>query len=336
MTLSRFTIIAFACMGMVNLQAQEYTNFIRQVMLPLGVQWDVAVASKGERNSLLPIDLGGSRYELWTVKNSPLTSYLLDTRYVGSYSPSAEVTIRSEDPYSLVPRTRADRPFTVEITINGLISGLTAPASAKSVKLLRHVQSYGDGGVGENLNRSQATLLNQAIISKNGVETLNYDITSVPATNRTKATGEERFSIFTVADLQAPESQLASRYIQIWPMADGKIAGITSGEKLRGKMPQLTVTLNDLYPSSDTYVQVYPGGLKSEVEGTRIFSLEWNSSAPLDKEEPVKDYDAVFKSDGTWTMELLTATPFGIDRLHHVTFEVSRTLSVNTMLSTFE
>ncbi len=336
MTLSRLTTIAFACMGMVNLQAQEYTNFIRQVMLPLGVQWDVAVASKGERHSLLPIDLGGSRYELWTVKNSPLTSYLLDSRYVGSYSPTAEVTIRSEDPHSLVPRTRADRPFTVEITIDGLISGLTAPASAKSVKLLRHVQSYGDGGVGENLNRSQASLLSQATISKNGVEKLSYEITSVPSPDLRKATGEERFSVFTVADLLAPESQLASRYIQIWPMADGSIAGITPGEKLRGKMPQLTVTLNDLYPSSDTYVQVYPGGLKSGVEGTRIFSFQWTRAVPVDKIEPVKDYDAAFKSDGTWTMELLTATPFGIDRLHHVTFEVNRTLRVNTMLSTFE
>ena len=48
----------------------------------------------------------------------------------------------------------------------------------------------------------------------------------------------------------------------------------------------------------------------------------------------LSDYDSSSTSDGIWTMEILTATPFGIDRLAHVTFEVDRTLKVNGMVTT--
>ena len=326
--------LALVCTGLASIHAQTYTNFIRQVQLPSGVQWDASVGSQGDQNSQMPIDVGGARFELWTVKNSPLTSYLLDTKFVGA--PTAIVNIRSEDPYAVIPRTRADRPFYVDVTVSGLLADATAPASTKSVKLLHHAQSYGLGGVGLNLDRSLATLLSQAAIIKNGLQTLTYTMTSVPATDLTKATGEERFSIFSVADGTYPEAQLASRYIQIWPMASASIAGITQGQKIRFKMPQVTLTLNNLYPSSDTYAQVYPGVAKLGTVGTRVSSWICNDSVPQNRPLVLTDYDAVFNIDGTWTMEVLTATPFGIDRLSYVTFVLDRTLSVNAMITSRE
>ncbi len=330
----RILALAFACV--FSNAHGDYTNFIRQVQLPAGVQWDASVAEKGQRNSLLAIATGGARFELWTVRNAPLASYLLDTRFVSAFSPEAEVTIRSEDPYDVVPRTRADRPFFVDVKVDGLISGQNVPASGKSVRLLRHVQSYGRGGVGENINRSQATLLSQATIAENGSRTLTYAITSIPSANLTKTTGEERFSVFSVADEFGGSNQLASRYIQIWPMADGLISGITNGEIIRFKVPDLTVSLNDLYPSSDTYVQVYPGPAKANAEGTRLMSFVCDDSVPKNRVLTLQDYGTTFDTDGAWTMEVLTVTPFGIDRLHHVTFEVNRTLKVNGTLSTIE
>jgi hypothetical protein len=59
-------------------------------------------------------------------------------------------------------------------------------------------------------------------------------------------------------------------------------------------------------------------------------------SVPQDKVFVLKDYEAVFDSDGTWTMELLTATPFGIDRLDYVSFTVNRTINVNGTVTTIE
>jgi hypothetical protein len=335
-----FPILAFA--GTVMAQAQTtpagYTNFIRQVQMSSSVSWDATVAATGEGTSSLPIDTGGSRFELWTVRSSPLTNYLLDTRFVSAYAPTAEVVIRSEDPYQVIPRTRADRPFFVDVSVYGLLPGAADPEPSKAVKLLRHVQSYGDGGTGEGLERSQATLLNQAMVTSNGKQTLSYTLTSVPSADLTKVCGEERFSVYSLKDGDSPESQLASRYVQIWPVADGSIAGLTANERVRFKVPQLTVTLNDLYPESRTYVQVYPGEPKTGVEGTIVpgTQLVLSQTVPVSRVIVVKDYDAVFDKDGLWTMELLTVTPFGIDRLTSVTFTIDRTIKANGMFSTIE
>jgi hypothetical protein len=316
----------------------EYTNFIRQVQLPTGVQWDATVAASGEQNSALPLDVGGARFELWTVLSEPLTSYLLDTRYVNAYAPAAEVVIRSEDPYPVVPRTRADRPFFVDVTVSGLLAGATDPEASKAVKLLRHVQSYGVGGTGENIDRTQASLLSQVLASQNGTQTLTYTMTSVPSDDLTKVTGEERFSVYSLADGETPESQIASRHIQIWPMADATISGISDGQKIRFKLPQLTLTFNDLYPESQTYAQVYRGKPQEGGDGTVIpgASLVVSDTVPKSKVLVLNDYDGVFDGDGTWTMEILTKTPFGTDRLAYVSFEIDRTISVNGMVTSYE
>lgn len=318
--------------------AQTYTNFIRQVQADSGVQWDASVDYQGTQASQLEVPLAGSRFELWTLLSSPLKSYLLDTEFVGAYVPSASVAIRTEDPYTLIPRTRADRPFFVDITTSGLLSGGTSPDASRSVTLFRHVQSYGAGGTGVGIDRTQATLLSQASIVTNGSQTLSYQVSSVPGANRTAVRGEERFSVFSLADAvsNVPASQLASRYVQIWPLANGSIAGITTNQKIRFAPPALTVTVNDLYPDSRVYVQLYKGAAQLGVSGTIIpgSAIIVNDSVPQDRVILLKDYDALLTSDGQWTMELLTSTPFGIDRLSFVTFTVDRTIRVNGMVNT--
>lgn len=325
--------------------AQEgFTNFIRQVQSPSGVQYDVTVASTGERQSPLSIEGGGAQFELWTVKSSPLTSYLLANTKVGAYIPLASVAIRSEDPYAAIPRTRADRPFYVDIRVSGLTVDPTAPDAAKRVKFLRHVQSYGVGGTGVNLNRSLATLHTQSYITSNtnnqpgGVLTQTYTLSAVPGTDLAKRRGEERFSIFCLADTLSPESQLASQYIQIWPVATGQISGITEGQVIRSKMPPLSVSLADLYPDSRTYAQVYKGTAQLGVAGTIVPGLGVirNNTVPTDEVLTLANYDTVFTSDGVWTLELLTSTPFGIDRLAKVTFTLNRSIQVNGNVTTME
>lgn len=336
---SRILAVFLAFGGLASGQnGGSYTNFIRQVQLPSGVQWDASVAPSGEQNSMLPIDLGGSRFELWTVLSTPLTSYLLDNRFVGAYLPAAEVSIRSEDPYTEIPRTRADRPFEVEITVAGLLAGPSDPEASKTVKLLRHVQSYGLKGTGDGIDRSQAKLESQAALTQNGSQTLAYPLTSIPGEDRTKVCGEERFSIYSLADELAPESQIASKYIQIWPVADASISGISQNQRIRLKLPQLTLTLNDLYPDSRTYAQVYRGDPQLGTEGTLIpgTSLVINESVSIDRVLVLDDYESVFDGDGRWTLEVLTITPFGIDRLAYVSFDIDRTLDLRGTISTME
>jgi hypothetical protein len=320
-------------------QIVSYTNFIRQSQVGSGVEWDVQVAPSGEQLSALAIDPGGARFELWTVKNSPLTEYLLDHKLVAAYVPQAYVAITSEDPYTLMPRTRADRPFTVNVDIQGIIDNdPTAPDPAKQVLLRRYVQSYGVKGTGIGIDPSQATMLSEIAISQNGTQTYSYALSSVPGADRAKLRGEERFTVFSLTDYQTPQAQLASRTIQIWPVADGAIAGITNGQNIRFALPPVTITLNDLYPSSRTYAQFYRGDPALGTTGLIVpgSAVVVNETIPQDRVLKLIDWDSAIPEDGRWTIELITETPFGAERLAHVTFDLDRTIEVNGSVTTME
>ena len=344
----RLVLLLLAAGSLASAQTASYTNFIRQIQASSGVTMQLgSLAATGEQWSPQAVDAGGASFELWTTMTSPLTSsltsYLLNSSKVGTYGPVATVTMRSEDPYGPILRTRADRPFSVDITVSGLLSGLTDPDAAKSVKLYRYVQSYGAGGTGVNIDRNQAILQTTASITQNGSQTLSYPLTSIPCADRTKVRGEERFAVFSLPDYQVPvETQLASSYIQVWPMADGALAGIKDGQLIRFAVPQVTITLNDMYPSSTTYVQVYPGNPRDGVVGktlpgsVRVFNEAVPQNLVLTLKD--KDYDAVFDSEGIWTMELLTFTPAfnSTTRLASVWFDLERVIKVNSTLTTIE
>lgn len=345
---------------LVAAEVPVYTNYLRQFQTPTGVVWDAfdTVDPIGTKPSALAIQPGGARFDLWTVRSTPApyTEYLLDTKYVSTYTPTATVVITSEDPYAaedpdattpppypLIPRTRADRPFFVTVTVSGLSTIPEYPAAAKSVTFNRHVQSYGTGGTGLNLDRTQATLLSQASIATLMPQTLTYTLTSIPGADRTKVRGEERFSVFTLLDSSTTpataSSQLASKYIQIWPVADGSIVGITQGQVIRTAMPPITLTWNDVYPCSRTYAQVYKGSPQLGVTGTVVPSsnLQRTEAVPYDRVQPVSNYDAAFDSDGLWTMELLVdSPPWPITRLAYVSFTLDRTIEVNSGVTTIE
>lgn len=330
-------IAASLCGGAIaSAQSSAYTNFIRQVQFPGGISYDASVAASGSELSQLAIDPGGARFELWTVHSTTLERFLLSSTYVSSFIPVATVVIRSEDDTAVIPRTRADRPFSVDVTLIGLLpSGNDIPEAATKVKFLRHVQSYGVGGTGVGIDRTQATLLTQTEIKQNGTQTLSFTITSVPGADRAKLRGEERFSVFSLEDnretYKVAASQIDSQYIQIWPVADGSITGISQNQVIRYQLPQITLTVNDLYPSSTTYAQVYKGDAQLGVSGTIIpgSAVTIKDSIPQNRVLMLNDYGNVFDSDGVWTMELLTVTPFGTDRLSYVTFNLDRTMKVN-------
>ena len=333
-----------------NAQEITYTNFIRQFQTPTNVIWDASstVLEAGSRDSDLAINPGGARFELWTVANtSPPTSRLLDTAYVGTYVPVATVTIRSEDPY-IIPRTRVDRPFYVDIEVTGLLKGLTDPPASKAVKLTRHMQSYGPGGTGIDLDRKQASLVSQVSVDSNGLQTITIPgmATAIPGAGN-KIRGEERFTVFSLEDSRTapdgvtyvvPETQIASKLIQIWPVADGFMTGIAQNELIRYQLPQLTITLNDLYPSSTTYAQVYKGEAQLGTQGRIVpgSAITINDSVPVSRVLVIDDYHEVFDEDGRWTMELVTDTPFGVERLAYVTFDLDRTIKVNGSFVTIE
>ena len=350
-TILHFTTTALMlCGSHAWSQTGTYTNFIRQVQYPGPLECDNSCATAGQRESELAIDPGGARFELHTVTSigGALVDTLLDSCYVGASIPVSTMVIRTQDTTGTVPRTRADRPFWVDFSVTGLLSGPTDSAASKRVNLLRHVQSYGVGGSGGNIDRTAAALLSQRVIETNILtETLTYALTSVPGADRSKVRGEERFSVFTVADQQVSPGgivytvapmQVAAQTVQIWPVADGSITGIASNQLIRFSLPAVTLALNDLYPNSTTYAQVYKGDAQLGMTGKVVpgSGLVITDSAPQNRVLSLTNYESVFDSDGRWTMELLTVTPFGIDRLAYVTFELDRTIEMNGTFTTIE
>jgi len=302
------------------------------------VIWDMTVPQTGETLSALPIDPGGARFELWTVDTTGPTSYLLSSNYVGTFIPVVNLVATTEDQTSAVHRTRCDRPYTISYSVVGLRDGELDPPPSKSVDFFWHKQSYGIKGTGENLDRTQAILHDSANIDSNGDVNLNFDITVVPGPNRAKVRGEERFTIYSLADYQVPASELAGQTIQFWPVSDGNITGIEPGQLVRYNLPQLTLTLNDLYPFSTTYAQAYKGSAALGTVGKILpgSALVIDEPVPQDRVLVINDYSEALGEDGVWTIELLTQTPFGIDRLGYVTFNLDRTMKVRLGITTNE
>jgi hypothetical protein len=305
--------------------AGDYSFFIRQEQLQEHLTFDVSVAQEGGSLSPLAPGVAGSKFELWAVRGSSFAAYLLDATVFSPYLPKAFVTIRSEDPYSLLPRTRADRPFYVEVAVDGIVNMPEVPGGLKGVKFFHHAQSYGADGTGAQVDRDQATLVSESTISTNGEQTLTFAVSDIPAAGHGKARGEERFSLVSLADYRMPEPlTLSTRSIQIWPVAGGSISGIAPGQTVGSAVPEVTIQLNDLYPSSTTFAQVYPGNPQSGVTGTILpgSTITVDDSVPANRSLLLGNYGSVFDSDGLWTLEILTLTPFGTDRIAHVSFQV--------------
>ena len=316
---------------------EGYVNFVHQTQQSTGVVWSMSVTPEGTAASQGLLETGGSLFQLWTIKQDTATEYLLDQKLVGAYMPSATVTVQTLDPYSLRKRTRADKPFTVTINVAGLLSGTNIPDAAKRVLLEQHVKAYTSGVT--SFTPAQATSGTpkaSASIYNNGVTILNFAATSLTGADPTKVSGEEHFVVHALADGTITQSQIAGANVQVWAVATGAISGIKTGDRIRSKAPQLTVVMNDLYPSSGTYLQAYKGPVGTAVDPVRLATKVLDQSTSLSETLTVADYDSTFTEDGIYTIELLTETPFGTERLDHVTFSVDRELEVHGLLGGLE
>lgn len=330
-----YLLLASLLCSHVHAAGEGYVNFIRQQQKTTGVVWSMPVVPKGTGPSQLPLEQDGALFQLWTVEQATAKDYLLDQKLVGAYLPSAGITIRTLDPYSVVPRTRADQPFTVSVQVGGLLSGTGLPEASTKVLLEHHLASF--TGAQTSIPAAQAingTPQSSAYLTANGVTTLNFPVTNLKASDPTTARGEEHFVVHALGDESASQTQLATAYVQVWPVASGTIQGVTANQKVRFHSPELTVTLTDLYPRSNTWLQIYPGVAKLSTQGTPVEG----SILILDQDRSdsrlltVSDYDSIMPEDGTYTVELLTQTPFGIDRLDHITFIVDRKLEIRAQL----
>lgn len=314
--------------------AGNYYNFIRQQQQETNVTWDIPVDAAGETAAALPVEEGGALFQLWTIAENTAADYLLDQKLVGSYLPKGSITIRTLDSYNGVPRIRVDQPFSVDFQTSNLLSGATVPESASRVLAEHHLSANPDGLLSITaVEAISGTPFSSGYIEENGITTVNYSASSLQASDPRKARGQEHFVLHALGDGAFSQTQLAAAYVQVWPMATGKISGIQNGEIVRGKPPTITIKLDDLYPNSDTFLRIFSNG--SELgENSKVIPgsrLVIDQEFPEDRILKIDDYASLFNSDGQYSFELVTTTPFGTERLDTVSFTVSRGMRVNAM-----
>ncbi|BDS08516.1 hypothetical protein NT6N_35560 [Oceaniferula spumae] len=325
----------------LNISASASVDFIEQVDLDSGLIYQVYVAGpeepgskNGEQISPMPVGPSGSTYALYAKGLEPdETIYLLDEKYVAAYTPEATITITSEDPH-LTPRTRADEPFTVDVNVKGLLTpGEGVPEAALNVYFEQSTLKYDDvldraptDGTAEEVLNDDFFIVENSDLQRTGMTKLTSPVFF-------KERGEEIFRAYALPDADLDWLQIASGRIQVWPIADVEITGIDPNVKITRSLPDLTINLTDLYPDSKTTVQIYKGSQALGTTGTQIAGAEivYNSIVPQDGQILVRNWDSYAVDDGTYTLEVITVTPFdnrAPERLAWVTFYVDRTIEM--------
>lgn len=313
--------------------AGVYVNFVRQIQQGSGVVWDMQVDANGNSASKLLLETGGSLFQLWTINQQTGRDHLLDQKLVGAYLPKADITITTGDPYPAYPRTRVDQPFTVEITVAGLLVGPGLPAASTKVLAEQHIASYGPSQTSLDPNLVAAnTPLASGHLTNNGKTILNFPASSLTAADSTTARGEEHFIVHALADGAIQQTQIASAKVQIWPVASGAIHGLTHGGQYRYQIPTPKLDMVDLYPRSDTFFMLYEGSSVGSGTATIIKAFPWESNAPKTVHMDAPELNGKIVRDGTYTVALVSTTVFGTELLcNPITFSVRRSIAVNAM-----
>lgn len=321
-------------------------NIIRQTNLHNGLQYDiVTTANTGSGNAFMPMQQGGASFELFAYGSAWDTGlYFLDRKVIGHYLPTASIVVQTGDWYhdwfnsGQPKRTRADKPYQLQITVSGLVSDPAAPAAAKQV-LYSHV--------GQNYNTSYTPGSNSEYVISSfnmGNQSPSYTpvYTRLTPMAPTKAMGIETFTISSLTDETVTESSiLAEEMLVVWPVTEGEISGIENGMAIRDGLPNIVIQYKDLYPLSYTYVQIYQGAPQLGRSGS-VFggSIRWhNTIVPQSEVVSIENWEDMIPVDGQYTIEVVTLTPFdnwAPERLSYKTFTVNRKVSVNGQVITSE
>jgi hypothetical protein len=337
------TIVSLLLLGAVHASAAEksYINFVRQIQQQAGqntgVMWDMPVAPVGEGPSPLSLDKDAAVFQLWTIEQSAVKDYLLDQKIVATYLPTSHITVTTLDPYPRAVRTRVDKPFSVTVNITGLVVRGNPSREQSSVLLKRCVGNYPvDHPLLDPAVVMASTPYSSRYLNTNGDTVLDFPASALTAADPTKASGEEFFSVHILPDQGYPLTQIASAHVQVWPVASGAIRGIAQGDRLRFQLPQIELLLNDLYPTSKTYLLLYEGDRVSPSEPVVVTSYPTERESSESRVLRVTGLDSKLTQDGTYTLALVSDTVYGRELLcDPVTFTTDRTLRVNGMLTEY-
>lgn len=349
------------CLGLtlITLPLAAQQAWVRQTDLTTGLTYDIPVGETGGGfEATMPVDTTkGGLFELFARGTAWDTKiYMLDSKIVRAYSPTVTVNLTTEDSYvrggattaNYVRRTRADRPYKIVTNVSGLVAGSPSPAENSLYFCYKgckyNAQTY--SGMGQT-----ASLLYESNLP-NGTKTIGPVYHELGTSQLKNGCGEQTFTFVRYAADGIPDTILAQPTLEIWPVASASISNITAGMVYIDKLPTIAIQLNNLYPDSRTYTQIYPGAAVLGTGGTLVggsecrFGAYYNptqtqssTNVPQNPTLTITDLSNYTPTDGLYTLEVWTATPFFNrvpERLYTVTFEVDRVISSRGLLNSSE
>jgi hypothetical protein len=298
--------------------ADEAVTILRRTEAKTGVVWDMPPTPQAAEFLASASKQRTALYEQWLLGGNQAES-LVDQRIAGANLPSVRLNIRTLDPDGKTRRTRVDQGFNVDIEISGLLSGLDLPPSMS--RLLLERQLVAGTGTSAAATPPQA----RGFLTDNGKTSLSFPASALTAADPTKAQGEEVFTVHTLTATGKLPTQLATARVQILPVASGSIDGIQPGATLDPSAPvDLTISLKDLYPTSETHLLLFKGRHFNGTEPAVLASCPIQSEHCENRSLTVTDLASRVTSEGYHTLALVSDTLYGRELLcAPITFQAS-------------
>ncbi|MFD2160015.1 hypothetical protein ACFSW8_13995 [Rubritalea tangerina] len=272
---------------------------------------------------------------------------------VATYLPSAQIEILALDKANGVAKTRVSSPFSVQVTVDGLITNdPTVQDAAKWVNVYQYYTEYAAGATSADGQETTSESPNPIELNSNGQHTLlDNVITQIPSNNLPTLRGEETITVYAQPDFgfESP-TELASDKIIVWPLTTGNLTGIENNDtvqvidNIKANITDLYPGLNDLGNTSAWTILFYKGSQKSQITSSDIEAHSTVSRSTTTESTPTSISNkgvgmskirqkAAREGEGTYTVELIQTTVHGIDRLDAITFNYQPTIRVNANLN---
>ena len=292
-------------------------DFILQEAMINGAKVTYKIPVSGDQGEVVsqPVDADTSAFRLITVYtdgNNQLKTLELDTKTIGTFVPSVEITLSSKDP-SFPPRTRIDQAYGVQVKVENLSSNPADPLPARKVRVVRSYKLYDPETFNAGSNDPGKTYAEQFPLTENKTYHLSdgnpaggilprLDLMENP---ESVMMGEETYTAYA-GDTNVV---LASATIRIWPLATAEILGIETDRTYTSVPLEGAVKFNHLYPGSAAFVAVRIGDEDLIISSSAV-NYSSTTVEPQTQQLPLQDLNQIILEDGVYLLKAYTITPF--------------------------
>ena len=325
------TLLASTALVLSQNANDRYTQLLYQIEYDQNgaflVEHQINVEKEGTIDAMDGVDFS-SRFELHCIDSeNPSLDPFIAEQLVSAYLPTGSITITSLDlgtSYGKA-RTRVDQPYTVGVTVSGIIENdPTLQEAARMIHFDKDISTFSEGVT--QLSDDAATNNTQSNITTAGNTSATY-VSQIEATKSGAAT----YSLSTLVDFDAESSSLANETIYIWPLSTGSLEGVVE-RKTYATLPALTVDLIDVYPEATARLRV-----TNLDTGLSHLAIGWhsknNNESTQSKNDTFDGSDLMkdsFPIDGEYKIELVEDSVFGIRVLDtYQPITIKRSVAVN-------